>query len=62
MAEIINLRRARKARALAEAEAQAERNRAKFGLTKAEKKKREANEKLAAGRLEGHRLKPSDEG
>ena len=61
MAEIINLRQARKARERAAAEAQAERNRAKFGLTKAEKKKREANDKLAVERHEGHRLKPTDE-
>jgi hypothetical protein len=61
MAEIINLRQARKARESAAAEAQAERNRAKFGLTKAEKKKRKANDRLAVERHEGHRLKPTDE-
>jgi hypothetical protein len=61
MAEIINLRQARKARERAAAEAEAERNRTKFGLTKAEKKKREANDRLAAERHEGHRLKPTDE-
>ncbi|NNM71507.1 DUF4169 family protein [Enterovirga aerilata] len=60
MAEIINLRQARKARERAEAERQAERNRAKFGLTKAEKKKRDANDKLSAARHEGHRLKRTD--
>lgn len=37
MAEIINLNRARKARAKAETAAQADANRAKFGRTKAEK-------------------------
>ncbi|MDH7640602.1 DUF4169 family protein [Sphingomonas oryzagri] len=37
MAEIVNLNRARKARAKAEAGKQAEANRAKFGRTKAEK-------------------------
>ena len=36
MADIINLRRARKARARTEAEAQASANRARFGRTKAE--------------------------
>jgi len=61
MADIINLRQARKARERAEAEAQAERNRVKFGLSKAEKKKREASDKLAIERHEGHRLKPSEE-
>ncbi len=38
MANIINLRQARKARERAEAEAQAERNRVKFGLSKAERR------------------------
>ncbi len=61
MADIINLRQARKARERAEAEAQSERNRLKFGLSKAEKKKREASDKLAIERHEGHRLKPSEE-
>ncbi|MGA0597210.1 DUF4169 family protein [Enterovirga sp. CN4-39] len=61
MAEIINLRQARKARERAEAEREAEKNRAKFGLTKAEKKKREANDKLFVARHEGHRLKRTDE-
>jgi len=61
MSEIINLREARKARERAAAEAQAERNRAKFGLTKAEKKTRKANDTLAVERHEGHRLKPTDE-
>jgi seryl-tRNA synthetase len=61
MAEIINLRQARKAREREAAEAQAERNRAKFGLGKAERKKREANDKLAIERHESHRLKPTDE-
>lgn len=37
MAEIINLRLARKARARSKAEQQAEANRAKFGRTKAER-------------------------
>jgi hypothetical protein len=61
MADIINLRQARKARESAAAEKQAERNRAKFGLTKAEKKKREADDKLALERHEAHRLKPPDD-
>ncbi len=57
MAEIINLRIARKAKARTEAGRQAEENRAKFGQTKAEKKTRKAEEARAgkahaAGRLE----------
>ncbi|OYU49493.1 MAG: DUF4169 domain-containing protein [Rhizobiales bacterium PAR1] len=48
MAEIINLRMARKAKARGEAEKQAEQNRAKFGQTKAEKKVRKLEEARAA--------------
>jgi hypothetical protein len=61
MGEIINLRQVRKARERAAAAATAEQNRAKTGTTKAEKKKKQANDALAAERLEGHRLKRSDE-
>lgn len=56
MAEIINLRRARKARDRASAEAQAEQNRIAFGRTKAERKLTGAETTLAERRLEGHRL------
>lgn len=57
MAEIINLRMARKAKARAEAGRQAEQNRAKFGQTKAEKQARKAETARAgkahdAGKLE----------
>lgn len=57
MAEIINLRLARKAKARTEAERQAEQNRAKFGQTKAMKKQRKAEEARAskvheAGKIE----------
>ena len=57
MAEIINLRMARKAKARSEAEKQAEQNRAKFGQTKADKKARKAETDRAgkahdAGKLE----------
>lgn len=57
MAEIINLRMARKAKARAEAGKAAEANRAKFGQTKAEKSRRSAERKRAdmaheAGRIE----------
>ena len=56
MAEIVNLRRARKARDRASAEAQAEQNRITFGRTKAERTLTEAEKTLAERRLEGHRL------
>lgn len=56
MAEIVNLRRARKTRSKAEAEARAAENRIAFGRTKAEKKQSEAEKALQATRLDGHRL------
>ncbi len=56
MAEIVNLRRARKAKARSEAEAQAAQNRIAFGRTKAERKLTEAEKALQAARLDGHRL------
>lgn len=56
MGDVVNLRRARKARDRASAEAQAEQNRITFGRTKAERKLTEAEKALAERRLEGHRL------
>ena len=56
MAEIVNLRRARKAKARSEAEAQAAQNRIEFGRTKAERKLTAAEKTLQATRLDGHRL------
>ncbi len=56
MAEIINLRRARKAKARQEAGKQAAENRAAFGRTKAERKSGEANAALQARQLDGHLL------
>ena len=56
MAEIINLRRARKARDRATAEAQAAQNRVEFSRTKAERKLTAAEKTLQATRLDGHRL------
>ena len=58
MAEIVNLRAARKARARSEREAEAEANRRKFGRTKAEKQA-DAAEKDRAGRaLDAHKREP----
>ncbi|AZO76437.1 MULTISPECIES: DUF4169 family protein [unclassified Bosea (in: a-proteobacteria)] len=62
MAEIVNLRRARKARDRASAEAQAEQNRIAFGRTKAERRLTEAEKTLAERRLEGHRLSDDPDG
>jgi hypothetical protein len=62
MAEIVNLRRARKARDRASSEAQAEQNRIAFGRTKAERKLTEAEKTLAERRLEGHRLSDDPDG
>ena len=60
MAEIVNLRSARKARDRAGAEKLAAENRAKFGQTKAEKLKQRDEAKRAAERLEGHKREGSD--
>jgi hypothetical protein len=63
-AEIVNLRRARKARGRAEAEAKAAQNRIDFGRSKAERTLTQARDDLAARRLDGHRREPGsgDEG
>jgi hypothetical protein len=56
MAEIVNLRRARKDRARQDAEKQAQQNRIAFGRNKAERKASDAERDRAARTLEGHRL------
>lgn len=53
MAEIINLNRARKAKLKDEAEKQAAENRVKFGRTKAEKRRDQAESDRAARELDG---------
>lgn len=55
MAEIINLRSARKAKARSEKEAAAEANRIKFGRTKAEKQQSAAEKALADKKLDSHK-------
>ena len=57
MAEIINLRRARKAKDKAAKESQAAENRIRFGRTRAERDVMEAEGKAAVRHIEGHRLK-----
>lgn len=61
MAEIINLKRARKQKARQEAEAQAEQNRISFGRSKAERRLSEAERDKASRLLDGHRLVKEDE-
>jgi hypothetical protein len=55
MAEIINLRQARKQKARAEKEVRANENRIAFGRTKAEKNLSQAEQNLAKGRLDSHK-------
>jgi hypothetical protein len=56
MAEIVNLNRARKAKARAEKEKTAEANRVAHGTPKAQRKLTKAQEKQAEQRLSGHKL------
>ena len=58
MAEIINLRRARKQKARADKEAHAARNRTVFGRTGAEKERMKAERDKAERDLAAHRLEP----
>jgi hypothetical protein len=60
MAEIINLRQARKQKARAEKEARANENRIAFGRTKAEKNLRQAEQDLAKSRLDSHKRDDSE--
>lgn len=61
MADIINLRRARKAKARAGQEVEAAANRARFGSSKAEREREVAETHRAASTHEGHRREPPDE-
>jgi hypothetical protein len=55
MAEIINLRQARKNKARADKEARAAENRVTFGRTKSEKKLTQAEQDMAVRRLDAHK-------
>jgi hypothetical protein len=55
MAEIINLRNARKQRARAEKDVQAAQNRVLFGRTKAEKLKQSIEKTMADKKIDGHK-------
>lgn len=59
--EIINLKRARKAKARSAKEAESQANRIAFGRTKAERALSSAKDGLAARRLDGHLLTGSDD-
>lgn len=60
MAEIINLRKARKKKARAEKEAEAAENRAKFGRPNEEQTQTEASKDLLDRKLDAHRREDSD--
>jgi hypothetical protein len=60
MAEIINLRRVRKAKDRDARAQKAAENRHQFGLTKAEKTAEQARRDKAERGIEGHRREPSD--
>ncbi|MBI3439549.1 MAG: DUF4169 family protein [Proteobacteria bacterium] len=55
MADVVNLRRARKAKQRSDAETQAQLNRAAFGRTKAEKSQTRTENDAARRKLEGHK-------
>lgn len=55
MTEIVNLRRARKAKARSDAKREADGNAARFGRPKAAREAEEARAALEARRLDGHR-------
>ena len=61
MAEIINLRRARKGKARAEKEKTAEANRIAHGTPKAVRKLEEARREQTKERLSAHRLEKNDD-
>lgn len=58
MAEMINLRLARKAKARADKTAQAANNRAAFGESKAARMARKAEAERAARHIDGHQREP----
>lgn len=56
MAEIVNLRRARKSRARSDKEARASENRTRFGRTRAEREAEAAASTQVTRELDGHKL------
>lgn len=61
MADVINLNKARKARAKLAGKQSAAENRARFGLTGADRKLQEARKTKASQALDGAKLTPSSE-
>ncbi len=61
-ADIVNLRKARKARDRSAQKKRAEENRVKFGRTKAEREHAEADQAIQLRRLDGHVRDGDDEG
>jgi hypothetical protein len=61
MGEIVNLRQARKRKARAAKEAEAVENRARFGMPKAEREKRAAEDELERRRLESLKRQTPDD-
>ncbi|NNC00885.1 DUF4169 family protein [Corallococcus exiguus] len=55
MAQIVNLRQARKRKARADKEARADENRVAFGRTKEERQLSDAKRAIEARKLDGHR-------
>jgi phage protein D len=62
MAEIVNLKSARKQAVRAKKRVQADANAAKFGRTKTERTREEAEAEQARQRLDAHRLGPGEDG
>jgi hypothetical protein len=62
MAEIINLRAARKAKARAEKEAEADENRARFGRPRQEQMSTEATREMQDRKLDAHRREDAADG
>jgi hypothetical protein len=60
VAEIVNLRRVKKAKARAEKSAEADANRAKHGVAKSMRDLEEARDEKEKQKLEGHRLKDAE--
>ena len=56
MAEIVNLRRARKGKARAEKDVRAADNRVRFGRTKAEKRESEIESRRVSQKLDGKKI------
>jgi len=60
MAEVVNLRLARKRAARSEAESQAAENRLAHGITNSERDKADADREKAREQLEAHRIENGD--